>query len=57
MCGHRCDPSSLALIGLFADASVCANEPPLGSQVMTTAMVERCALSIVDEPGAPRPQA
>ena len=42
----------------FADAPVCAIEPPEGFEALTTAITERCAITIVYEQGwqRPRPQ-
>jgi hypothetical protein len=38
-----------------ADAPVCAIEPPKGSEVLTTAMTGRCAITIMYERGLQRP--
>jgi predicted DNA-binding transcriptional regulator YafY len=40
----------------FADCPVCAIEPPPGFELLTTAMAERCAITIVYEQGWQRPQ-
>jgi hypothetical protein len=40
----------------FADAPVCASEPPPGFAMLTTAIAERCAITIVYERGSPRPR-
>jgi hypothetical protein len=40
----------------FADAPVCAIEPPPGFEMLTTAITERCAVTIVYEHGWQRPQ-
>jgi DNA polymerase III epsilon subunit family exonuclease len=39
----------------FADAPVCTIEPPPGFEVLTTAMAERCTITIVYEQGWQRP--
>lgn len=39
----------------FADAQVSAVEPPLGFEVLSTAIAERCAITIVYEQGWQRP--
>jgi DNA polymerase-3 subunit epsilon len=39
----------------FADAPVCAVEPPPGFEVLSTAIAERCAITIVYDRGSPRP--
>jgi DNA polymerase III subunit epsilon len=39
----------------FADAPVCAIEPPPGFEALTTALSERCAITIVYEHGWQRP--
>jgi DNA polymerase III subunit epsilon len=39
----------------FADAPVCAIEPPPGFETLTTAITERCAVTIVYDRGAQRP--
>jgi DNA polymerase III epsilon subunit-like protein len=39
----------------FADAQVCTVEPPPGFEILTTAIAERCAITIVYERGSPRP--
>jgi DNA polymerase III epsilon subunit family exonuclease len=40
----------------FADARVCAIEPPPGFEVLSTAIAARCAITIVYEQGWQRPQ-
>jgi predicted DNA-binding transcriptional regulator YafY len=39
----------------FADAPVCAIEPPASFEVLSTAIAERCAIAIVYEQGWQRP--
>jgi DNA polymerase III epsilon subunit len=39
----------------FANAPVCAIEPPKGFEALSTAIAERCAITIVYEHGWPRP--
>jgi DNA polymerase III epsilon subunit-like protein len=40
----------------FADAPVCAIQPPAGFEALTTALSERCAITIVYEHGWQRPK-
>ena len=39
----------------FADAQVCTVEPPPGFEILTTAMAERCAITIIYESGWQQP--
>jgi DNA polymerase III epsilon subunit len=39
----------------FADARVCAIEPPSGFEAISTAIAERCTITIIYEHGSPRP--
>jgi predicted DNA-binding transcriptional regulator YafY len=55
--GRRCIPTVKTIADVmrvsqpltFADAPVCASEPPPGFEVLTTAIAERCSITIVDE--------
>jgi DNA polymerase III subunit epsilon len=50
------DLAHLSPLLTFADAPVCTTEPPPGFEVLTTAIAERCAITIVYEGGWQRPR-